>query len=268
MSFLVLLLTGLILLWSPWRTGYPREVLRPWVERVASFGQGWVGVAAVLSLLLPVALLLWAVQGLVYGFITLLLHVTVLLMCVGRHDPLRSMTTAFKEAWERGDRAAAAQVSAPHLEGSEIHSAELSGLLRARMVAASLQDYFAPAFWYLLLGPLGALGYRLLELTRLHRGQAMTGPATLLMHALEWLPARLLVLSFALVGQFDSTLQVLHKRVTEWEAPAGELVAACATAALPPVAADDVRGVEDTRHLLVRALLSWAVIVAFFSMLG
>lgn len=269
MNFLVLLLVGLVLLWSPWHNGVPRDLLGDWVRRAAGVGRGWSTVLAVLSLLLPLGLLLWVVQGFAYGVVTLLLHVGLLLCCVGRHDPLRSMSSDFLAAWERGDHAAAALVAEQQLGVVGEQAEGLLAQVRSRMAALSLQDYFAPTFWYLLLGPLGALGYRLLELTRQQWGHSASQPAGVLVHALEWIPARLLALSLALVGQFDSTLRTLRDIAAQWELSAGELVTRCADAALlQEPAASEVGGLEGTRQLLIRAILAWAVIIAFLSVLS
>src|SRR5690606_24642984 len=133
----------------------------------------------------------------------------------------------------------------------------------------SLQDYFVPTFWYLLLGPLGAVAYRLLELTRQHWGHSAAHPAAILVHALAWIPARLLALSFALIGQFDTTLRTLRGMAVEWELAAAELVTRCARAARLPESSEPGLGLlQETRQRLVRAMLTWAVIIAFLSLMG
>lgn len=269
MNFLVLLLVGLILLWTPWNTGYPKDVLHAWVQWTIGIGKEWGTVIVVLLLLIPLGVLLWVVQGVAYGIFTLLLHVGLLLCCVGRHDPLRSMGADFTAAWERGDEAAAVLVAEQQLGVVGDQAEALLTQVRGRIAAVTLQDYFVPAFWYLLLGPLGALAYRLLELTRQQWGHSASHPAGILIHALEWIPARLVALSFALVGQFDSTLRTLRSMAAEWELSAGELTARCASAA---VVADSegltVSVLQNTYQLLVRAILVWAVIIAFLSVMG
>ena len=273
MNFLVLLLVAVILLWTPWRTGYPRDVLQPCVARAAGSDRAWAGVVLVLALLVPVWLLLWALEGLAYGLFTLVLHVGILLLSVGRHDPLAGMNTDFVAAWQRRDQAAAALVAEQQLGITAEHADGLLAAVRGGMVSASLQDYFVPAFWYLLLGPLGALGYRLLELASRRDGQPVARPTAVLVHALEWIPARLLALSFALVGQFDSTLRTLRSLAADWELAGGELADRCARAALASAPEsgsdpDQQAPLSDTRQLLVRAILTWAVVIAFLSMLG
>ena len=269
MNFLVLLLVGLILLWTPWRTGFPRDLLSPWVGRAVGIGRGWVAVAAVLALLIPLGILLSLVQGIGYGILTLLLHVALLLCSVGRQDPLRSLTAGFGSAWQRDEQAAAVLVAEQQLGVVDDQPSGLLEQVSGRMAATSLQDYFVPTFWYLLLGPLGAVAYRLLELTRQQWGHTASHPAAILVHALEWIPARLLALSFALIGQFDSTLRTLRGMALEWELAAAELVARCARAAQLPESTEPGLGLlQDTRQLLVRAILTWAVVIVFLSLMG
>ena len=269
MSFLVLLLVGLIVLWAPWHSGLPRDLPHVWVARIVSVQSGRYAILLVLSVLLPLAALLWIVQGVAYGLFTLLLHVALLLLCVGQHDPLRSMTSRIEEALQRDDYAAAALLAEQQLGVVDEQPQDVLTSVRSCMTAACLQDYFAPAFWYLLLGPLGAVAYRLLERSGAHKTQAISRPASLLTHALEWIPARLMALSFALVGQFESTLGTLRTLASEWELSGGQLVARCADAALAPIAEQGNSGaIPETRQLLVRTVLVWAVIIAFLSVLG
>lgn len=269
MNFLVLLLVGLILLWTPWRTGYPRDLLRDWVGRAVLVARGWMAVAAVLVLLIPLGLLLAAMQGLAYGLFTLLLHVGLLLCCVGRHDPLRSMLGPFVDAWQRDDQAAAALLAEQQLGVVDEQAEGLLEQVGDRIAATTFQDYFVPTFWYLLLGPLGAVAYRLLELTRQQWGHSASHPAGVLVHALEWIPARLVALSFALIGQYDSTLRKVRSMALEWEISAGELVSQCARAALVHESTEPGVGIlQDTRQLMIRAILTWAVIIVFLSVMG
>lgn len=275
MTFLVLLLVALILLWTPWRTGYPQEGLAPWVEWAGRRGGDWLALLAILSLLLPLGLLLWGVQGLLYGLLTLILRVALLLLCVGRHDPLGRMTHDYQAAWLRGDHAAAGLIAEQQLGVIPADEADvLPVAVQERLVAVTLQDYFVPAFWYLLLGPLGAVAWRLLLLTAQRPLLPAARPAAMLAHALEWIPARLLGLSLALVGHFDVTLRTLRELAANWELPGSELAARCARAALSGNAAEPVAAelqndtLAETRQLMIRALLTWAVIIAFLSMLG
>lgn len=274
MKFMVLLLVAVVLVWTPWRTGYPKDVLQNWVHQSARWGQAWVGLLFLLLALIPIGLLLWWLQDRAYGLFTLIAHVALLLLCVGRHDPLGRVNHQFAQLWGSGEQRAAAELARRHLNVTVKEPGLLLARVRGHMVATTLTDYVVPAFWYLLLGPLGAVAYRLLYLARDYRDAAPKQPAGLLAHAFEWIPARLLALGFALVGHFDSTLRTLHGLATDWELDGGELAARCAEVAVVETAVTpDQEPVTDgvlgsTRQLLIRALLAWAVVVAFFAMLG
>lgn len=274
MKFLALLMVAIILIWTPWRKGYPKDLLGAWVQYAVRRGRGRIALLVLLLVLIPIGLLLWWLQDRAYGLFALVLHVGLLLSAVGRHDPLGQANREFARLWEQGEPQAAVELARRHLGVAAEEPELLLAALRRRMVTTSLSDYFVPAFWYLLLGPLGAVAYRLLYLARDCRTAAAVPVVSMLTHALEWLPARLLALSFALVGHFDATLRTLRELASDWELSGGQLAMRCAEVALAeaPAApgkepgADAVLG--NIRQLLIRALLAWAVIVAFFAMLG
>lgn len=273
MSFLVLILVALILRFTPWRSGFPLDVLARWVDWVVARAANWPAWQWLALLLLPlvgVGLLLWGLHGLAYGFFSLLAHTLLLLLCIGRGDPFGGLTAGIEEAWRRQDLQAASLLAERDLGlASDTPEALLQGV-RGRMAWEACHGYFVPAFWYLLLGPLGALAYRLLRLAQARAELKGTSLAAAVTHALEWLPARLLGLSFALVGHFDGTLGVLRSTLARWDTAADQLVAQCAQAALmEDQRLDGDPGVlTGTRTLLQRALLVWAVIIALYTVLG
>ena len=204
MSFLVLVLVALIIRFTPWRKGFPLDVLGVWVARVAAATTArpaWQGLIMLVVPLVLVGLLIWIVDDLAYGVIALLTHALLLLLCVGRNDPLGSMLTQLEQAWQRGDQEAASLVAERDLDIHAANAEELAVAVRMRLVWEVCTGYLIPAFWYLLLGPLGAITYRLFERMQQHVGHPLQPLAASLTHALEWLPARLMALSMALVGR-------------------------------------------------------------------
>src|SRR5690606_19010667 len=109
---------------------------------------------------------------------------------------------------------------------------ELLRRVQGHLVWQGYQGFFAVIFWYALLGPLPVLGYRLLALVTEHARQApLRERAEQLRHGLDWLPARVLAGSFALVGNFAAVGRVLLHELLHWDISAGRLLQDTARAA-------------------------------------
>ncbi|QIB51241.1 regulatory signaling modulator protein AmpE [Pseudomonas sp. OIL-1] len=272
MNFLVLLLVAVILRFTPWRGGFPIDVLGYWSDWVARITRGRSSWLFLILLMLPLPLLgavLWLVTGVAYGALTLIIHTLLVLLCVGRSDPLGAMTSAVGEAWERGDHEAASVLAERDFGVVGDDAAALLQGLRDRMAAEACHGYFVPAFWYVLLGPVVAVGYRLAWLASQRSDTGSNAFAGALAHALEWLPVRLMGLSFALVGHFDATLHVLRRVLLQWEPQTVQLAQWFTTAALTEdPAAAVTRPLDVMRTFLWRAVLVWAVVIAFISLVG
>ncbi|MEL0166909.1 MAG: regulatory signaling modulator protein AmpE [Pseudomonadaceae bacterium] len=276
MHFLALLLVVALMWFTPLRKGLPGDLPKAWVAWVLRLEVGKRRLAGVLLVLLPLLLLVllqWWLQRNGLGLFGLLLFALVLLACVGRRDPLGALAEGFERAWARGDEEAAALVAEQELGVTAEGEQPILAQVRATLVREVLHGYVVTVFWFALLGPVGALGYRLLRLLADETQTAAAPPAAALAHALEWIPARLLAASFALVGHFDHVRAVLADVLLSWDVPSDELVSRAAEAALSggsqPLAGNSAAGVlADTRTLLVRALTVWAVALALLAVLG
>ncbi len=65
--------------------------------------------------------------------------------------------------------------------------------------------WFPAVFYYLILGPLGAITYRLVYLAN----ERSDGRFEAAMRMLDWLPARLLLVTFSVLGDFEHTRRAL-----------------------------------------------------------
>lgn len=225
----------------------------------------------VLVPVLVLGLLLLALKPLAYGWLSLPLHVLVLLYSLGRGQGKREFG-AFRDAWRRGDEEAAALVAERDLKLSAADAPSLLHAVEAQLLWRSHQGFFAVIFWYVLLGPVAALAYRLLALTLDHaRDQAMREQAEQLRHAFDWLPVRVLLASFGLVGNFVAVNRALLNDLLHWDIPASRLLAE-----VGPVAADLGESVEgeagiarldSLAALLVRTRMLWYAAIALWILL-
>ena len=141
-----------------------------------------------------------------FGLPAFLFAVLMLFYAWGPRD-LDHDVDAVVEAPDAESRRAAAMRLFP--ERSE-PSLEAGALVEA-VFRCALWRWFGVLFWFLLLGAVGALLYRLVALCaqgearkRLPEGPAQA--ATVLLAVLDWPVAQLMTLAMALVGNFDSVL--------------------------------------------------------------
>ena len=161
---------------------------------------GWLRLLVVL--LVPVAIVGVLAAVLPVGF-WLVLATVVLLYSLGR-DEFAPETTAYTLACNDGAWDVA-QVKAQK-QGADLQGV-LPGdwpMLHQRMLEATayqgFERLFAVIFWFLFFGPAGALLYRLSFLYSNARPE--NAGAKRWLWAMEWVPVRLLGVSFAITGNF------------------------------------------------------------------
>ena len=267
MSFLVLLLAVWVEKFSAGRQriqqdgGWLRQLAR--VEAAPSLqASPWLSLA--LLVLVPVLLLgvlLLLLKSVAYGWLALPVHLLVLIYGLGRGDVLAALGP-FRDAWRRDDTEAAYLVAARDLGVQADEPGELLTRVQGYLLWQAYQSFFAVIFWYALLGPVAVLAYRLLALTTEQAQQvALRERAQQLRHAFDWLPARVLASSFALVGDFVSVSRALLHELLNWQISAAQLVdhAGRAAANTPVSAPGDVglHSLDSLWQMLVRSALLW-----------
>jgi AmpE protein len=250
---------------------------RRWVTQLAdTSGTGRV----VLVVLLPVAIcaiLMWVLGHTPLGeLLQLLFSLAVLLYCFGPRE-FESDLEAVLHAPDGASREAAAQNLAD--DGDVV--AWNAPALGVAIAYAALRRRFGVLLWFFLLGPTGALLYRLAQ--TLSRDESLpldSGSRTsahYLANALDWLPAQLMVFTLAIVGHWEAVIgawRQWHSQAapTSWYvSPPGFLGAAAQADILIDIEAGDGYAEERSdplveltrlRSALLRALLTWLSVVA------
>jgi len=252
-------------------------LFRRWVTQLAdTSGSGRV----VLALLLPTVLcaLLWWLLGHtpLGGLLQLLFSLAVLLYCFGPRE-FEADLEAILDAPDSPSREAAAQTLAD--DGSPI--AWNAPALGVAIAYAALRRRFAVLLWFFLLGPVGALLYRLAQtLARndsLRLDSSSRSAARYVANALDWLPAQLLTFTLAFVGHWDAVIGAWRRwhsqaAPTSWySSEPGFLGAAAQADVLIDIEAGDGYAEEHSdplaelvrlRGVLLRALLAWLSVAA------
>lgn len=252
-------------------------LFRRWVAQLAdTSGVGRV----VLTLLLPVLLCLlavWLLSVTVLAELLLLLFaMVVLLYCLGPRE-FEADLEAILKAPDQASREAAAQVLADDGEPVGWNAPALG----VAMAYAALRRRFGVLLWFFLLGPAGALLYRMAQsLGRddsLRLDPAGSRVARQVANVLDWLPAQLLTLTLAVVGHWDAVIGAWRRWHAQNPGPAwyingpGFLGAAAQADVIIDIEAGDGYAEEHSdpltemvrlRGALLRALLAWLSIAA------
>jgi AmpE protein len=227
-----------------------------------------------LEVLLPVLLVhlaLDALRPLLFGLGWIAAASVILLYSLGRGS-LGAESERYRSQCRRGDFVAAhygvgvdqgvADVESPAPDSpTEVHRGAQS-----RLLYESLQRWFAVVLYFVLLGPAGALAYRLVHLSATDSAAARS----LLFYA-DWLPARLAAAAFVVTGNFLESADELYDGLRQPRMGAASLlysVAMAATGQDRVVAPEDdfgdfaARENEIFQALLRRSKVCWIGVIS------
>ena len=205
-------------------------------------GQG--AVATVLAIIPPLAiavLVWWALDG-VHPVLGLLWNTAVLYLLMGFRRFSHAVSVII-EALKENDAATARRALSAWRGGwmGDLGSDDIARLSIEQGLIDAYRQVFAVLFWFIVLpGPAGAVLYRAAVLlahewkgaapgedsTPITRSHAEFGkPARGLLAVLDWVPARLTALSFAVVGDFEDAAYCWRMQAKSWpESEGGEAI--------------------------------------------
>jgi AmpE protein len=167
--------------------------------------------AILLPLLMVVvcALIQLLLGHMLFGLPAFAFGVAVLFYCWGPRD-LDADIEAVLKAPDSDRRNAAVQALRP--DAASVPLAFESGALVEATFDAALSRWFGVLFWFVVLGPAGALGYRVVQLMARNSAfndgidAAQRDVLERTARILDWAPAHLVTLTLALVSDFDAVL--------------------------------------------------------------
>ncbi len=254
-----------------------------WLD--AQFGEGgfWRGrygfALALLPLLGTVALLQWLLQAPLLGLLGLAFGISALVYAWGPRD-LDVDVEAIIDAHDPDARRRAIATLWP--EGAAI-AADGPALVEA-VFRNALRRWFGVLFWFLLLGPVGALLYRLSALAAEGEFARLlphdnAGGARVLQTVLDWPVAQLMTLSMALVGNFDVVFNAWREAHGNQLQRESAFLGAAARASVKSELAEEAEEyaeegmvqamrelpeLRDAMSLVWRILLLWLALLAVF----
>jgi AmpE protein len=235
MTFIITLISLLIERFFDWNH------IRQW--RWFSRYQAWLGVrfaawspylllaVCVLPPVCIVAAINNALTGLVFGILKLAFGILVVVYCFGPTNFWAQFYTCFSARQQEDPQTACAKVK--ELFGTDVPT-DPQGYHRIFISTLFIQAnrrIFAVLIWFLLLGPAGAVLYRLTDICRA-KGISVAATADKFEHLLDWLPVRIFTLLFALGGHFTQVIRSWQQRLFAAPAANDVLLSECGLAAL------------------------------------
>ncbi len=133
---------------------------------------------------------------------------------------------------------------------------------------------FAVLFWYIVLGPLGAILYRMVaQLTNLSSKpndttlNGIIGVAHTLENLLDWIPVRLVALGYALAGHFVKSFSQWMHYLKGGLGSNQDLLIASGLGAMDidPQKPGDAEEAQQVLRMVDRALIVWLIVITIFT---
>ncbi len=271
-----------------------------WLERLIDKGlaqtqrfASWPPLIPVIGLaillVLPVIAVTLYLGDALFGFPYLVLCVIVLFFSLGPND-IGEDIDRYCKALEEGDDEEIRQAAKSLVEGDvPADEYERCTSVETAVVVQANNRLFAVIFWFVLLGPLGAWGYRVTDLirrravfnaARSEEGDAIPRDTAIQLHGwLAWIPARLTAVGYATAGHFDAALSAWRSMETNPDATSSEaserLLAEVGRGALDldehterSMTERGIYGATAANRLVFRLLMIWAFIIAAMTLYG
>lgn len=194
------------------------EQLRKWTEK-SGLWRSYFGIFIVIFPLLFIVALCYAIfYHLLFHIFAIIISLIVLLYCIGPKNIYPSLKKYFN-AMSSDDSASAMSHMESFLTEMPSDPAALHREITKTIFRQFNEGLFAVLFWFVLLGPLGAVLYRVIALIYEHGSKAgnpsaaLAESAKLCQTVLDWIPIRLLGLGYALMGNFMKSFDYWMRHV-------------------------------------------------------
>jgi len=300
MTFISLVAALLLEQWRPLRSGNRLYgVFARYVNTIAqnfNAGQYRHGVISWLLAVVPVALATLIVYWLLHrasGVLALAWNIAVLYLALGFRQ-FSHFYTDVATALRGNDLARAREVLSLWRgeSANELTSGETARVAIELGLMRSHRHVFGVMAWFVLLGPAGAIAYRLAALLNDRWGAARDAEtaafgafAARAFEVIDWLPVRLTALGFAVVGDFTGAVECWRGQAKSWRVRGQGIVLAAAAGALgvklggvlhqhggieyrpqlgePEAEEVDVDYMQAAVGLIWRALVLWMFLILF-----
>ena len=234
----------------------------------------------VLAVLVPAVVMLFlgdVLTGIWEGF-GFLFAALLFWFCLGPRD-LHHQVHAYIDAVQAGDEPRAAALAGEILETPPpATAAERTQAVTQYVFKEANARQFGVLFWFAVLGPAGAVLYRCADLIvrRPTGGESAeaTSTAARLLGVLDWVPAHLTALGYALAGSFEDAVSDLkayyHDCRLHFFQVSGDVLVFSGMGAVRAAAAEEsgVTRLKSALSLVRRTLIIWVAVYALLTLFG
>ena len=229
----------------------------------------------ILILAIPVLLLL-GIQILLHDFLfnipAFIFGIVIFIYCLGPVC-LSTEIEAYIHARTTGDEDEALHYAGTITDSSASASPDqqISDVTRAILHIAN-ERIFATIFWFIILGPFGAMLYRLIsELSKQMEFNELAEFSEFIHSIMAWIPARMLAAGYALTGNFDGAYHGYKDRTHSFDISQSnaEVLIATGLGAMFNLAMEtELASIYAAQALVMRAVIAWVGILAVMTLGG
>lgn len=234
------------------------------------------GASSIVILLLPVMLLTLLLQNILadtfFDLFSLIFGLVVFAYTIGPGN-LDKEIDCFLQGREDGDEDRAQKCASAIMgkEASRAADQQIIDVMHAILYEAN-DRFFSVIFWFVVLGPFGALLFRLTSYTmRTNSNKTLRSAAKKLQAILAWAPARLVAFGYALTGNYEAASAHRAEKCSPDELAEcnyNTLVTAGLGALKDCTPGEETSCIHSTRALVLRTLVVWLAVIAILTLLG
>jgi membrane protein required for beta-lactamase induction len=254
-----------------WYTAFQQTIF----QRLPGKSAVVVLAATIAPLLIAVGVICFLLNGTLYGFALLVFELFIFLYCLGPQN-LWADAFAAINALSQDDAAGAADKLKMLFGITDMKSAQgLHKQLLNQIFIQANKRVFAVVFWFVVLGPIGAVLYRTISLSASsvqHDGSPEIAQSALSVESLlDWIPIRIFAFIFALGGHCSAVLTCWRKQALQGLSSNDDILSGCGVAALADeekrTIAEDGSIEREAVSLLDRTFVIVLVLVAVVALL-
>lgn len=234
------------------------------------------GASSIIILLLPLMIVVAIVQNtldnIFFDLFSVLFGLLVFVYCLGPRD-LSVDIDGFLDARENGDEEKAQQYATAIMgeESSRAPDRQIADVMHA-ILYQSNDRIFAVIFWFVILGPFGAILYRLTSYTMLFSmNKTLAAAAKKLQAILAWPSAHLVSMGYALTGNYEGATAGFRDKSKPDDLSLSNyntLTRAGLGALKDCTPGEETACIRSTRGLVLRTLVVWLAVISILTLIG